>query len=138
MKFICCVCLFALASVFLGCNSSSTVSGRISVDGTALESGEVMFHPEAQGAIAIGSVVNGTYTLSTGQSDEVAAGEYKVTVVAHEKVDPAEVAGRSEAGMEYAPKRITPEIYADVSTTPLSAEVKAGANRFNFELKSQP
>jgi hypothetical protein len=126
----------AIALVSVGCGGESTVHGKVTFNGAPLDNGEVMFHPGAQGALAIGSITKGSYELSTGQSDKVAQGTYKVTIVANEKVTEAPAVNPANPTMEYVPKRLTPDVYADEKTTPLTAEVKPGSNTFNFDLKS--
>ena len=138
---------FRLAQLFLGmiactltvgCSSSSTVSGTVNLDGKPLPTGEVMFHPVGDGAMAVGTVTNGRFQMSTGQSDEVAPGSYKVTVIAVETLTPEQLEqATGPNGMEATGKRITPNLYADANTSPLTAEVKAGSNSFPFELTSQ-
>lgn len=134
MKFVTASALLLTLVLCVGCNSSSTASGTVTFNGQPLETGEVLFHPTTEGAIATGTILKGNFEMSTGQDATLAAGSYKVTVTANEKPDFAKIGAE---GAEFVPKRLTPEIYANPTTTPLKAEVKPGANKFTFDLSSQ-
>lgn len=98
-----------------------------------------MFHPVSDGPMSIGSIVNGNYVMATGQSDNVEPGSYDVTIIAVEMLTPEQLeAATGPNAMEAVGKRLTPDIYADTNTSPLKAEVKAGHNTFNFDLRSSP
>lgn len=132
------LCFFAVILTFAGgCSNSATVTGSVSVDGKALTMGEVIFHP-TKGSLAIGSIVEGKYQLSTGQVDQVEPGEYVVTVNARE-LPTTELATDAQGNVtEAVGKLLTPEIYTDPATSPLKASVKPGANQFDFDLKTPP
>ena len=132
--------LFLLLAMtgFVGCNSASTVTGKVTLDNAPLPAGEVMFHPSTQGALAVGSVVNGSYEMATGQSDKIEPGDYRVTVIATALPATGLTTGYDGRPTESVGERLTPDIYADPATTPLKATVKPGANSIDFDLKSQP
>lgn len=132
-----CVILLALVG-FVGCNSAATVTGKITLDNAPLPTGEVTFYPSAQGALAIGSVANGSYELAIGQSDKIEPGDYRVTVIATGLPAEGLTIGPDGRPTETVGERLTPEVYADPATTPLKATVKPGANSLDFDLKTQP
>ena len=133
----CCLILLALVGI-VGCDSSATVTGKITLDNAPLPTGEVTFYPSAQGALAIGTVVNGSYELAIGQSDKIEPGDYRVTVVATGIPAAGLTTGADGRPTETVGERLTPDIYADSATTPLKATVKPGANSLDFDLKTQP
>jgi hypothetical protein len=128
----------AVLTLALGCDNGATVRGRVTQNGQPLPTGEIMFHPSAQGAIPIGSVVNGEYELATGQSDQVEKGDYRVTIEAKAPPEEGLVVGPGGQMTEAVGKRLTPDVYANPATTPLKATVKAGRNALDFDLKSAP
>ena len=126
----CLVGLFLLT----GCGSdAATVSGKVTLDGKPLAKGNIAFYSGGSAALATGSInSSGNYTLQTGTDKGLTPGNYQVTVVANDVVEPAQ---------EFAspiPKLITPAKYSSVSTSGLTAEVKPGSNTFNFDLVSTP
>lgn len=130
---------FALSLPILalgGCQdgNQATVTGRVHFNARALERGNVVFHPTGQGPTAIGSIqADGGYSLSTGRTPGLLAGQYRVTVQSREPVIlPTDNQSGPKAG-----KRITPEIYGDVATTPLSFDVKPGVNVIDLELQEK-
>lgn len=131
------VWMFVALIALCGCNSKARVNGAVTLDGKALESGEVMFHPTAQGALAVGTIENGSYALSTGQSDDVEPGTYKATIIATGKPPEGLQTDANGQQMEAVGARLTPEIYADPKTTPFEFTVKAGSQRIDLPLKSQ-
>src|SRR5690554_4660989 len=74
-----------LLGALLGCGSAheAQVSGKITLDGAPLTTGTVAFHPVGGGPVAYGVVDRqGKYQLQTGTTHGLAAGEYRVLVVA--------------------------------------------------------
>jgi hypothetical protein len=126
----CVVGLFLLA----GCGrSAATVSGKVTLDGQPLTKGEIAFYPGENGALVLGSIDgNGNYTLSTGTAKGLAPGKYQVTIVANDVLEP------TQKFASPVPKLITPAKYSTASTSGLTAEVTAGSNTKNFDLKSTP
>jgi len=126
--------LLMVLSVATGCTSAeATVSGKITLDGKALDKGDVSFTSTSGGPLAYGAIdSNGQYQLQTGTGKGVSPGSYQVTVVANEVLTP------TDPSAPLIPKLITPARYSVPATSGLTAEVKPGANTFDFELKSQP
>ena len=112
-----------------GCGArESGVSGKVTVDGVPLTSGTVVFYPQKNGAAAYGSIQSdGTYSIETGASGGLAAGEYVATVVATTK---------SEPGYQFG-KLLTPIRYNKVETSDLKFSVKPGSNRIDLQLHSK-
>lgn len=122
--------LFGLA----GCGGSQgRVSGQVSVDGKPLTKGDISFSPTGDGVAATGQInASGNYSLLVGTSADIPPGSYRVTVVAVEPIAP------TAEHLEPLPTLLTPKKYSNAATTDLTAEVKAGSNTFNFDLKSSP
>jgi hypothetical protein len=122
--------LFAVA----GCGGSQgRVSGQVTLDGQPLTKGDISFSPVADGVVASGQIDSGgNYSLKVGTSAAIPPGSYRVTVVAVEPVAP------TPEHPEPLPTLLTPKKYNNPATSELSAEVKAGSNTFNFDLKSMP
>ncbi len=133
--------LWSLLGLFwlTGCGgSAASVSGTITLDGkpfmTPAAKGSVSFIA-SDGAISQTPLdAGGNYKLKIGKETSTRPGQYKVVVVAAEvpKPDP------SQPSVVPIPKVLTPERYGASATTDLTAEVKNGSNRFDFDLKSAP
>ncbi len=130
------------------------VSGKVTYNGQPLEKGSISFVPE-KGAGATGPIEKGDYTLSTGgDQDGALPGKYKVTITAKEdtealaKAEFAKVSKRPESEITAIPrqflanaaanaKSLVPIGYGDVRTTPLTADVKEGANTIPFTISDK-
>ena len=129
--------LGVLGAVPAGCGKDAglvPVTGKVAVDGKALGTGSVTFHPDAAKGntaphLASGEIdAQGNYKLMTDGKEGVPAGWYKVTVTAQEPADPKN---------PYAlPKPIVNPKFRDVKTTNLSAEVVAtpAAGAYDFSV----
>ena len=127
--------ILVMASV-TGCSgpNAASVSGTITLDGQPLPSANVSFYPDGgSGAPAYGqSDVNGRYSLSTGSDTGLAPGKYVAVVVAtKEPPQPYDA-----KGSEIPPIPITPAKYANVETSDLRIDVKAGKNDIPLALQS--
>jgi hypothetical protein len=127
-----------VVALAIGCGGSeSSVSGTISLDGKPLVGSEtvlvtVMFYPEASGAPASAMLDgNGQYSVSTGSQTGLPPGTYSVVVAAQEIVGSVSDGSKGMRNLA-APK------YASPKTSGFKAEVKPGANTFDFDLKSDP
>jgi hypothetical protein len=124
---LCCLLLLA------GCGSGhdASITGTVTLDGTALTTGTVTFHPVAAGAIAYGQIDSqGNYAVKTGRESGLKPGSYVVTVVA---------TGEPSKGMDESPgELLTPARYGNVEQSDLKFEVKAGENKIDIPLTSQP
>lgn len=127
-------CAATLLISLSGCSGAGgTVAGRVTVDGQPLTKGNISFAPEKEGPAAIGTIDgSGNYNLQVGTINSIPPGKYKVTVVAVEPIPP--IPGQPEA----PPKLLTPPKYNNPTTSDLTAEVKPGSNKFDFDLKSMP
>jgi hypothetical protein len=141
-----------------GLGTRYPVAGKVSYNGNPLEKGAISFIPdEPKSAGASGTIENGSYSLSTGGSNDGArVGKYKVTVTAKEdptalaraafekaKAGKVKTAGTEDLGFiprqfmtkaEAEAKSLIPPGYGDVRTTNLTAEVKPQSNSINFDL----
>jgi hypothetical protein len=133
------IALVAL-SVLPGCSTSKgppvvPVSGKVTVGGQPVTSGQVLFVPaEASKAEAGGKESqmsagqidsNGTYTIHTGGKSGAPVGKYKVVVT------PSMVPTGDSKSMPATPFNRS---YSNVSTTPLTKEVVASPQPGAYDL----
>ena len=122
-----------LSTCLLGCSmDANSVSGRVTLDGEPLPDAIVQFIPEGgEGRIALGRTDNnGEYRLKSSRNiTDVAPGSYLVEITTS---DLAEGDGDEGEGMtrELVPKRFNKQ--SDVIK-----EIKAGANKIDFDLPSK-
>jgi len=126
--------------LFSGCGSElAEVHGTVSLDGKAVAAapdirGTVLFSPTEQG-LATGSGTldeSGKYTVFVGSTEGLRPGTYRVAVSVT-RILPAQTPGGTPSG-----QRITPREYAAPMTSGLHAQVRPGANTFDFALSSRP
>lgn len=128
--------LTVLVCTLSGCGSDlgATVSGTVTLDGKAVGPGMITFVPvkgatnPSDGAIQI----DGSYSLKTGREVGLKPGRYRAsaTVLDQPDVQPGE---RSYE----APKLVTPQKYADPSTSGLEYDVTTGRNTIDVVLTSK-
>jgi len=127
--------LIAASVTSCGGPNAASVSGTITLDGQPLPSANVSFHPDggSGGAPAYGqSDASGRYSLSTGSDSGLAPGKYVAVVVAtKEPPQPYDA-----TGSEVPPIPITPAKYANIESSDLRVEVKAGKNDVPLALQS--
>lgn len=128
----------ALAVCQAGCGKhSASVSGNVTLDGKPLATGVVNFTPAATGASAYANIgADGRYALQTGAEAGLEPGSYKVTVAANATPEQAAAMG-IKIGREGIMPLLTPLRYADVSTTPLVVDVKAGRQEIDLALEAE-
>ena len=115
-----------------GCRRSpeASVYGTVTLDGKPLAAGTVAFHPANRGAIAYAGIhSDGTFRLSTGTNQGLAAGEYAVTVVASETPLPG------KAGLVVG-KLLTPARYGKPESSGLRFTVTSGNSKIDLGLTS--
>jgi hypothetical protein len=112
----------------------SQVNGTVTLDGRPVGPGVAMFIPAdgksnpAQGAI----MPDGAYSLKTNRDVGLHAGTYKVSVMV---LDQPEVKPGERSNVPA--KIVTPQKYADASTSGLTYEVKPGKNAIDIPLSSK-
>ncbi|MDA8564128.1 carboxypeptidase-like regulatory domain-containing protein [Mariniblastus sp.] len=120
----------ACISILAGCSSEGSVTGKVTLDGQPIDLGALTFQSPGQPTLSATIREDGTYELEHAGERWVPPGDYVVTVRGYERDK------NQKRGTPPNHKVITPDIYASVKTSDLSAEVKAGSNRFDFDLKS--
>jgi len=109
-------------SILAGCGGSNpSVSGTVKIKGNGpVTKGNVFFD---SGTYRVGGIIkpDGTYTLQ-GETAGAPPGSYKVYFTG------------TDEGDYTAPKPVINKKYADMNTSELKAEVKAGGGPINFEL----
>lgn len=131
--------LLSLTLAVTGCENTlpATVSGAITVDGEAVTgnvAGDVMFHPDGGGAMAMAPLKSdGSFTITTGSTKGLEPGSYNVTVSV------VETEPEPPGGYQNAPgqKPLSASKYGDKKTSGLTAEVVPGKNEFNFDVTSK-
>jgi hypothetical protein len=144
---------WGIALVFaLGCGNDDglgrryQVHGRVMYRSQPLEIGRITFHPIDTGTArdATGTIQNGYYTLSTlGGDDGALPGSYRVAMVAYSAVPskPQPIVKGGAARLSDVIKaarrarNLIPSKYMSPRISPLTREVKAATNRFDFELE---
>ena len=142
--------------LILGCGDDTGLDKRYPVSGTVtynhkpLEKGQISFIPtDPSKRPANGTIVDGRYTLTTATSgDGALPGTYKVSIVSKQirpedeakiKETPVKTGGTPRqqlTGRAAArAKDLIPAKYMSPRSTPLTREVKAETNRFDFELE---
>jgi hypothetical protein len=115
-----------------GVGSLTPVTGRVTYKGAAVQSGAIVFTPDAKrgetGRIAFGKLApDGSYALATGDTPGAAPGWYRVTVLSH--------SGETAVGNLRTPQSFLPEKYRDPDQSQLGCEVKANRpNAIDFNL----
>jgi hypothetical protein len=114
-----------------GGQDAAQVRGTVMFDNQPLASGTVIFHPAAgKGAAAYSQIdAAGRYELRIGTDPWLPPGSYIATVVAHELIPP------SVPSAEPTYRPITPARYANVATSELKFEVRAGRQEIPLELE---
>lgn len=129
-------CAWATLLIAAGCGGpDARVSGTVTLDGTALNSGYVTFSAEqpGQSGHASGSIqTGGAYSVQAGRTGGLPPGRYRVTVTAREKSAPNPSGGPPAPG-----KLITPAKYSKADTSGLVVEVKPGHNVIDLPLEAK-
>jgi hypothetical protein len=127
----------AIALGETGCGKhAASVSGDVTLDGKPLSTGVVNFTPAATGASAYANIgADGRYSLQTGAEAGLEPGSYRVTVAANATAEQAAAMG-IRIGRDGIMPLLTPPRYADVSTTPLVVDVKAGRQEIDLALEA--
>lgn len=122
--------------VMAGCAQGleSDVSGVVSLDGTPLGPGGVVFAPAGDvHNPAVGSIqAYGSYVLNTGRTRGLLPGKYRVSLYIHEMPPGARPGDRQAA----TPSRI-PTRYETVETSGLEFDVRPGHNSIDLKLTSE-
>jgi hypothetical protein len=123
------------AALAVGCGGAeSTVTGTVTLDDKPIGPGVIVFAPaESTSNPSDGAIqADGSYFLRTSREEGLKAGAYKVGVTVLDQPD----VKPGERSMEVA-KYITPQKYADPSTSGLEYKVEPGDNTIDIELKSE-
>jgi hypothetical protein len=129
------VCCLPALVVLAGCGgSSASVEGTVSVDGTPVDHGSIVFAPAGGSGATVGTDIrDGKYTLPTERG--LTSGKYKVEITWNKKTgkkmkDVADTGAVTDDRMQVLPEKFN-------KNTELTTEIKGGANGgVNFELKS--
>jgi hypothetical protein len=118
--------------------ATGTVGGKVTYNGQAVPAGSTVTFVGPKGITGSGLTdAGGAYTISMRDGKNVLAGSYKVSV------SPPQAAPLSDdeamkLSMEGKPTtqevKEVPEKYRSPETSPLSFEVKAGANTFDIDM----
>ncbi|TWT32817.1 hypothetical protein [Blastopirellula retiformator] len=118
------VLLSALAIFLIGCGkpAPNIVSGSVTMNGTPVEQGEIMFLPtDGKGVVAAGPIVNGSFSMECQPGDK----SVKITATKEQGIAPDGLPNY----VSYIPAKYNTQ-------TTLNAKVADGNNdEFNFDLK---
>ena len=115
----------------LGCGGDASVVGNVTLDGTPIDSGAVVFVPAGGGVKVGGGVVNGKYAVEPGRG--LLPGQYRVEFNWNKKT--GRKMGTGDGDPIDETKEGLPAQFNTASTQ--TAEVKAGAQVIDFPLKSK-
>ncbi len=116
-------------TITAGCGrNAARVTGSVTIDGTPVTSGRVVFHKEGQAPAIANIKEDGTFELAIANSKGIQPGHYKVTVASYDIGTPARPGDPPPA------KLITPRQYMDLGTTPLASDVDTGNNEVELKL----
>lgn len=135
--------LSAVLVTAVGCGDDgppmAEAGGIVTYNGAPLEGATVVFQP-ASGPLAVGTTdAEGNFELITGGEPQAAVGPGKVAITAVEQLIVVE--GREPTAHELAnmSRTLIPEKYGHVTTSGLTAEVKADEeNELKFDLQGPP
>jgi hypothetical protein len=125
------VTLLACA-VSQGCggNGFATVEGKVSLDGKALEGGNVTLHPVGPGPLSYSGIApDGSYQIRTASRKGVLPGNYVATVSWRSGTPSPGMTLRQIQALEKVPIR-----YCVEGTSDLHLEVKPGRNSLDLQL----
>jgi hypothetical protein len=121
--------LLSLTMPFCGCGSRAdlaSVRGQVTLDGQPLADAFVVFAPTTKGTTSYGRTnASGNYEMMFTDSEKgawIAENSVRIST------------GDLSSGGRPGPKERVPVVYNQEST--LKADVKRGANQFDFDLKS--
>lgn len=113
-----------LATLLIGCGkpAPNIVSGSVTMNGTPVEQGEIMFLPsDGKGTVAAGPIVNGAYSMECQPGDK----SVKITATKEQGIAPDGLPNY----VSYIPAKYN-------TKTTLTAKVAAGnKDKFDFDLK---
>jgi hypothetical protein len=125
----------ALQILLVGCNSSSQeaqVSGRVTLDGSRIGLGMIVFAPVANGKPATGSIAaDGSYDIKTSHEFGLAPGKYKVAVSIREMPKNVQRGDQPPPG-----KLLIPAKYEQSAASGLEYDVTPGNNTIDINLTS--
>lgn len=129
------VCLPVLGGCGGGAAPLQPVSGKVSFRKMAVQTGVIVFIPDAargnNGPLAVAEIrADGTYNLKTGEATGAAPGWYRVTIASV-----STFATPAAAQSFRIPQSLLPEKYRDPELSQLACEVKAKANVIDFDLE---
>ena len=135
-----CVGLLLLSGCFGGNSDLGYVTGTITIDGEPINYASVTFMP-TQGRASIGLTdSNGVYNLVyvIGQ-DGALIGQHKVFVTTEVIKEPDYGQGRGiqDPVRQTGRRELLPKKYCERNFTELTATVKSGSNKIDFELTSK-
>ncbi len=125
--------LLTMALLAGGCGgpkyASSTLTGRVTIDGVAVPKGYITFSPIAgsPGPVVGAPIHDGEY-----RCENVPRGKVQVTFIA-QAAEPTTIFDKANNTTHQVPKDILPPACREGQT----AEIVAGENRQNFDLKSK-
>ena len=127
--------LLSLVALVSGCSpglETAVVRGKITYKDKPVPSGTILFMPEDDRPAATGEIQpDGSYLLETyAPGDGAVLGKHSIMITAVE-----DQTGKLPEARNPMPALLIPVKYTNFTTSRLTAEVQAGENTFNFDLK---
>jgi len=125
----------ACSLLFLaGCGGRGAVSGNVTFNGEPVDGGTITFVPEGAGNRASAPIVNGKYEMPSKAGPS--AGKNRVEILWNKKTGKKVGVAGDTGNLTDETFQVLPGNYNTNSV--LTAEVKSGANTFDFKLDGTP
>jgi hypothetical protein len=129
--------------LFFRATTAARVTGRVTLDDEPVPGAQVAFFADDEAAPApvVGSSDDGgTYRLLDNSPAGIRTGHYRVVVIREAAKQGTTPTGDAleRARSNDLLQNVLPAIYADRKTTPLTADLRAGANTVDLRLKKRP
>jgi hypothetical protein len=110
------------------------VTGQVTFEGKPVQAGQVSFVSDKEGRLFTSNIQSGGYKLVSQFGNGIPVGTYNVRVTPP-AAEPASLAPAADEKPKVEDAQDIPKKYRDPATSGLTAEVKAGPNTLNFDMK---
>src|SRR5262249_46261416 len=115
-----------------------SVTGQVTFESKPVASGQISFSNDKEGRLYQAEIKDGAYKFASQYGAGIPAGPYKVQITPlGPPADPAAALSPTEKPKPAPDASDIPKKYRDAKTSGLTAEVKAGSNPLNFDMKPE-
>jgi hypothetical protein len=128
--------LYLLLVLFTGCEKKTSITGKVTYNGTPVENGYIAFSPQGKGQTLASPVTNGDYSIA-----EAAPGKYTVVAIGSKKINHYTTSAEAYANAAKNPGHIaeaTDYIAQDAKGNSKSVDVASGEQSFDFAITGPP